>query len=301
MNSNSKAVKTVASTLAASVMISSCYNGHDFEDCMYGSFSENPTAKGIALLNVNESNLSETFQKKAVSIGEIVSTILSDTKEAKEFASNPDCYLALKEHDLKITLSEEEKRVLQAFSDEDIIKAVKEKDFNKFIKICNEKNYILPQTVELPAEEVRALFKSEKDYEDFVNTLNLGEGEVSTYSGLLVVGVAVVTVLYVIAATILEVGVAVQAVAAVDVEIGGVGESSYSATRSSSASTNVSALKIWTDNNGKISDNTFYSEIIEKQISTMTKGLQETLPEIDLEKIKSILRLQLEGHYGLRK
>lgn len=50
--------KTVVTTVATSVLISSCYNGHDFDDCIYGEFAENTQTRGLSLMDINESNLS---------------------------------------------------------------------------------------------------------------------------------------------------------------------------------------------------------------------------------------------------
>lgn len=301
MKNNTILTKTIATTLASSVMISSCYKGHDFDDCMYGSFAENPTKKGISLMNVNETNLSENFQKKALGIKEIVDLILSDKDEAMEFVSDPDTYLEVKQHDFKITLSESEKKVLLAFTDDNVIKAIKDNDFETFIKICNEKKYFIIQTIDGFDSDVRSLFKTDADYESFINTFDQGDGsEITTFSGFALTGVAIFAVLYVVAITMVEVGVAGHAVMALEVEIGGVGESSKTLANTMRIS-NEPVLKIWVDSNGKISDDIFYNQMIEKQISVMVSNYKNIYPEESMEKIKKVLRLQLEGHYGLRK
>ncbi len=288
--------KTVTTTVAASIMISSCYKEHDFEDCVYGPFAENPKTRGVALMDINESNLSEDFLIKARIISKIVNDILINPKEAEYFALNPDEYIKSKELGFKIILSDVEKRALLAFCDENIIKAVKEKDFENFIRISNEKNYFGLLSSKYSEPELRSIFKSDKDYDDFIELVGVNEN-LEAISPVIFAGVVAVVFLYVAVATIVELGVAVHAAAALSTAIGGVGEE----TKNNLSYTNEPILKIWTDNNGKISTEKFYSEVINKQVHTIVEKIEDKFPEVDEKKISNIIRLQLEGYYGLRK
>lgn len=299
--------KTVVTTVATSVLISSCYNGHDFDDCIYGEFAENTQTRGLSLMDINESNLSLDFQKKAHAINKIIQLILSEPQDAKEFASDPQEYLSIKELDFDITLSIKEKNALLAFCDNDVINAVKENNFRDFIKICNERKYITPQPFSTftTESELREIFKTEEEYENFITTMNINNDGLSTNSEFGVAFAALAVVAVAVAAILVEVGAAIQAVVYLDIEISGLGEASAKNNSNidiiSSTNTNDSVLKIWTDNNGKIGNDIFYSEMIEKQTNAIIDNYVNQFPNIDKDKFSKFVKLQLEGFYGLRK
>ena len=134
-------VKSVSGAVAASILVSSCLPGYDFDDSYYGPHADNLT-HGESFFELSESNLSEEFFHKLKAIQQIVETVLIDKKEARQFANNPTEYVASKEIHFNVVLHEAERRLLFAFADDDILKAVKMKNIETFLALCSEKGYI---------------------------------------------------------------------------------------------------------------------------------------------------------------
>lgn len=59
-------------------------------------------------------------------------------------------------------------------------------------------------------------------------------------------------------------------------------------------------LKIWTDNGNTIVYDEFYYEVIDKQVEELTKIILELFPNLDREYVENMIRINLEGYYGLR-
>ncbi|MBR2359415.1 MAG: hypothetical protein IKA75_03235 [Bacteroidaceae bacterium] len=66
---------------------------------------------------------------------------------------------------------------------------------------------------------------------------------------------------------------------------------------------NEPVLRIWTENNGMIGDDIFYTEIMDKQINLFMDLIEKefVLSQPAFDSIRNILRIQLEGYYGFRK
>ena len=79
-------VKSVSGAVAASILVSSCLPGYDFDDSYYGPHADNLT-HGESFFELSESNLSEEFFHKLKAIQQIVETVLIDKKEARQFAN----------------------------------------------------------------------------------------------------------------------------------------------------------------------------------------------------------------------
>ena len=177
-------VKSVSGAVAASILVSSCLPGYDFDDSYYGPHADNLT-HGESFFELSESNLSEEFFHKLKAIQQIVETVLIDKKEARQFANNPTEYVASKEIHFNVVLHEAERRLLFAFADDDILKAVKMKNI-----------------------------KTDEDYEEFMHLIENLDGYNPTTRA--VAGVPVV----VVAGALIFVGAAVIYAAAAGITVG---------------------------------------------------------------------------------
>ena len=84
-------------------------------------------------------------------------------------------------------------------------------------------------------------------------------------------------------------------------------ESVYTSSEVSSQRSTIGereqVLRIWTENNGLITSDVFYAELIDKQVNMYVEIIEKEFP-LSLEAsdaIRNILKIQLEGYYGLRK
>ena len=310
-------VKSVAGTVAASVLASSCSSDFNFDDCYYGPHADNLTC-GVSFIDLNESNLSTEFLYRLNAIQQIIETVLTDKKEARMFAKNPEEYVDSKELHFNLSLDEAERRLLLAFSDNDILNAVKERDIERFLSLCSEKGYIGIINEYNKPVDVRSMFKDDEEYESFLKLVEDING--SYLSTRALPGVTVVAVagylFYLGAAVLYAVAGAVTALAdlLVGVNVGvainesvSVNEMTYVNSETNSLRSTLNereqVLKIWTENNGLIASDVFYTELIEKQVNMFVEIIEkEFLISSDTsDAIRNVLRIQLEGYYGLRK
>jgi len=306
-------IKSITTAVSAGILASSCTNGYSFIDSFYGPHADN-TIEGISILNINESNLSDEFINKLKLIQRIVNTVVYNKKEARTFADNPHDYLATKEIDFDIELSDAEKRLLLALADKDIFRAVKSKNIEYFWSLCSERGYIgIINEYNMP-KNIRAMFKTDEDYDTFMNLIDsIDNYYPTTKSGVVGVPVAVVAgaVVYMGAAILyaaaLYVTVGIEGLVAIDVGFA-VNESVYvnserSERRSEIESITEPVIRIWTDNNGLISSSAFYSELIDKQTDLFMELVERELANssFSMEAIRNIIKIQFEGYYGLRK
>ena len=292
-------VKSVSGAVAASILVSSCLPGYDFDDSYYGPHADNLT-HGESIFELSESNLSEEFFHKLKAIQQIVETVLIDKKEARQFANNPTEYVASKEIHFNVVLHEAERRLLFAFADDDILKAVKMKNIETFLALCSEKGYIGVINEENKPENIRAMFKTDEDYEEFMHLIENLDGYNPTTRA--VAGVPVV----VVAGALIFVGAAVIYAAAAGITVAvnqAVYVNSETSVRSSAMEVNEPVLRIWTENNGLISSDAFYTEMIDKQVNLLMELIEKEFPisVSALDAVRDILKIQLEGYYGLRK
>ena len=304
-------VKSVSGAVAASILVSSCLPGYDFDDSYYGPHADNLT-HGESFFELSESNLSEEFFHKLKAIQQIVETVLIDKKEARQFANNPTEYVASKEIHFNVVLHEAERRLLFAFADDDILKAVKMKNIETFLALCSEKGYIGVINEENKPENIRAMFKTDEDYEEFMHLIENLDGYNPTTRA--VAGVPVV----VVAGALIFVGAAVIYAAAAGITVGAGTVAAYetgvavnqavyvnseTSVRSSAMEVNEPVLRIWTENNGLISSDAFYTEMIDKQVNLLMELIEKEFPisVSALDAVRDILKFQLEGYYGLRK
>lgn len=305
-------IKSVSTTVAAAILAPSCTDGYNFSDSYYGSHVEN-LIHGESLFNVSESNLSEEFLHKLKAIQQIIDTVLINRKEAKLFAKNPDEYIATKEIDFNIMLHEAERRLLSAFADDDILNAVKQSDVETFLSLCSERGYIGVINEYNKPENIRAIFKNDEDYESFMHLVENVDGHNLTTRAVAGVPVAVVAgaVFYMGAAVIYAAaaGVTVGVDALVAYEIGvAVNESMYVDSETNNLGTEVMGinepvLRIWTENNGMISSDVFYTEMVDKQANLFMELIEKefAMSPSASDAVRDILKIQLEGYYGLRK
>ncbi len=293
--------KVVIGAVSSSILAASCSKGYDFENSVYGPFADNKMTRGISLIDVEESNLSDEFVSRIEAVSSIVNLILTDKKEAKLFSKNTETYLASKELSLNITLTNQEKKLLVALSDEDIIKAVRNKDLQAFLNASNDKGYLRLSNEENGSIELRRMFKTEKSYDQFVKSiegLSLGQSSPEAMEALIAVAAVVVyiaagAVIYAAAATIAETYLAVHHKVAAWGTIPVNTSMPISVFREP-------VLKIWTDNNGPISDPNFYSELIDKQTSVFVNMLEAEFSNVDKHAVAELFKQQLEGYYGLK-
>jgi len=304
-------VKSVAGAVTASILISSCSKGYNFDDSYYGPHADNLT-RGESFFNLNESNLSEEFLHKLKAIHQIIETVVVDKKEARRFANNPDEYVASKELHFNVVLHEAERRLLFAFADDDILKAVKTKDIETFLSLCSERGYIGVINEYNKPENIRAMFKSDEDHEAFMHLIENLDGYNPTTRAVAGIPVAVVAgavffmgaaVIYAAAAGV-TVGVGTVAAYETGVAVNtSVYTNSETRSRSSAMSVNEPVLRIWTENNGMISSDVFYAEMIDKQANLIMELIEKefAISPSASDAVRDVLRIQLEGNYGLRK
>ena len=305
-------VKSVAGTVAASVLASSCSSDFNFEDSYYGPHADNLT-RGVSLIDLNESNLSEDFLYRLNAIQQIINTVLTDKKEARKFAKNPEEYVASKELHFNFSLDESELNLLLAFSDDDILEAVKRNDVEAFLSLCSERGYIgVVNELNRPID-VHSMFKNDEEYESFMKLINSIDG-INSSARSAVAGVTFLAVAGVV--VYLGAGLLYGAVSAVTAAVNGfvyydIGvtttESVYTSSEVSSQRSTIGereqVLRIWTENNGLITSDVFYAELIDKQVNMYVEIIEKEFP-LSLEAsdaIRNILKIQLEGYYGLRK
>lgn len=296
--------KSVAAVTAAGVLLQSCV-GYNFDDSYYGPHADN-LPQGHSFYSLEDSNLSEEFINRINAIQQIVNTLIADGKEARLFADNPDEYLASKESHFNITLLESEKKLLFALSDEDVLNTIKTKDIHSFLSLCNERGYLgLINECNKP-ENVRTYFKTDKDYEEFIAFVeNVGGNIAQTRSAvaglavLLVAGAAIfmgAAVIY--AVEVYVVGhMDVMAAQQVVVWTDGLEESTME-----DMFINDPTLRLWTENNGSISSDVFYAEMIDRQVNMFMEIIEKdvVIEPGTADAVRQILRIQLEGYYGLR-
>lgn len=326
--------KVVSGTVATSILISSCnIVEYNLDNSVYGSFAPNGT-KGVALIDISDTNLSADVVEKIKAISQIVNEIINNPNAAKSFAENPSIYLHGKELDFKINLSHEEKRLLMAFADKDMMNAIKEEDFESFLRIGKERGYI-GVIGNRTKEDLRSLFKSEEEYNKFMESIegsgtvlygapgapggsgmpgggNTGGGntggdnsgdENPGQPGPVVAGVAFVVA---VAGAIVYVGVESIGIAQVGVYlhvgvVGPPGEVGVPGQRSMPLNNREPVIKLWYDNNQPVEISDFYNEMIDEQIDVLTESVMKHYPEVDEYTLRGMLRTTLEGYYGLRK
>jgi hypothetical protein len=299
---NPKFSKAVLGTVAASITVSSCYNGHIFDDSLYGEFAENSTTKGLSVIDIRNSNLSDEFIRRSNIINDIINNILSNRSELVQFTNDQEKYLLSKELELNIELADYEKKLLIAFNDDEVIRAVKENNIESFLRICKEKEYIGVVNEKIKSEDLQAMFKTEEDYDNFLKMIDAeidDDGYIVQVVGVVALPVVVVAYMYLGAVTIAGVAVAAYAAAALSGPSVN-GERSIS-SHISKLLENEPVLRIWTDNNGVINSDVFYSEVIDKQVYSFREFIEKAFPETRFNKAIEIFRIQLEGYYGLRE
>lgn len=202
--------------------------------------------------------------------------------------------------------------MLLAFADDDVLSAVKTKDVEAFLSLCSERGYIGLINEYSKPENVRMMFKTDEDYEEFMDLIDSIDGYNISTKAVAGVPVAVVAgaVFYVGVAVVYAAGagitVGVEGLVAVDMAVAtseAVYVNSENSTKSKSMGDNEQALRIWTENNGMISNPIFYTELIDKQANLFMEIIEKefTISHSASESIANILRIQLEGYYGLRK
>lgn len=304
--------KSVAAATAAGVLLPSCV-GYNFDDSYYGPHADN-LPQGHSFYSLGDSNLSEEFINRLNAIQQIVNTIIADGNEARLFAENPDEYLASKESHFNITLLDPEKKLLFAISDEDVLNAIRTNDIHSFLSLCNERGYLGIINEYNKPDHFRSYFKTDKDYEEFIEFVKYVGGDIaqtrSALAGvvaLLVAGVAIfmgAAVVY--AAEVFVVGhMDVMAAQQVVVWTEGMDDEEVDeevANETMELFVNEPTLRLWTQNNGLISSDVFYSEMIDKQLNMFMEIIeQDVVMDPDTaDAVRQILRIQLEGYYGLR-
>lgn len=65
---------------------------------------------------------------------------------------------------------------------------------------------------------------------------------------------------------------------------------------------NDPTLRLWTENNGSISSDVFYAEMIDRQVNMFMEIIEKdvVIEPGTADAVRQILRIQLEGYYGLR-
>lgn len=211
-----------------------------------------------------------------------------------------------------IILHEAERRLLFAFADDDILNAVKTKDIETFLSLCSERGYIGIINEHNKPENIRAMFKTDEDHKTFMHLIgNLDGYNPATRA---VAGVTVT----IVAGAVFFVGAAVIYAAAAGITVGAGTVAAYetgiavnqaiytnseTSIRSSAMDVYEPVLRIWTENNGMIGNDVFYSEMIDKQANLLMELIEKEFPTSASasDAIRDILKIQLEGYYGLRK
>lgn len=299
-----KLKKNVVIATISGLLVSSCDN-HNLDDNIYGNFAENKS-ENVAFYSIEDSNLSESFFYHVNIFNSIIKDMMTNKEMADLFCTNPDEYLKIKKIPATFQITEEQKILIKAFCDEDVIEVVKENNLQKFITICKEKGYLNFRTRKLDNEinDYSIYFKDNEDFEKFKQyILDSGGEEIAPMAAIPAVTVGIGSV-----------AAALYAVAGVSAAVGenvvyyldfwwdsGEAQNAQMLTRLSSREP---VIKLWLNSsNSKVDYDMVYSEIIEKRVNEIMDIFYENCDsvEIDSHKLKELIRINLEGAYGLRK
>lgn len=303
-------IKVVTTVVTSSLLAQSCaiteYNTANNE---YGSFSPNLT-KGLNMVDISEINLSDEVVAKIKAVSSIVKEILLNKAEARAFAQNPSSYLAAKELSFHIVLSEDEKAVLMAFSDDDIIEAIKNNNIDSFMELCKERGYI-GAVKGNSVEDVKKCFKTEEDYNNFMRSMG---GNTPTLFGAPgapgagddgnegAIGMFVPFPVFVFLIAAIEVVAAAQLYFYVQVSvIGPPGQPGARSIQLQPLNDTEPVIKLWCDNNSVIETDELYKVVVDDEVDKITSITLKHYPEVDEYKLRSVLKLNLEGYYGYRR
>jgi hypothetical protein len=306
--------KSIAGLLMSSVLAASCAPGYNIDDNIYVSLAENQ-ALGKGMLDIIESGLADDVIHRSQQIASIIEDIYNNRDLARQFAENPNGFMATRSSDLGegITLSESERAFLLAFSDDEIMSAAKAGNASLFIKLASEKGYLsMAQTQSSSLEDIRPLFENEESYNEFVKKLkshpnyeDLIDSAVFVVFGPIFYIAAAVTI-YVLAETLVfvQVGLVFHLGVATETNAERVHEQQKSIDP---------VIRLYLDyENNYYHIDSLYEELIVKQadaivgiISESTKtNINTNIEATTTEQInltKKLVTANLEGYYGFRK
>lgn len=294
--------KATVGTVVASLLFSACTidkSSYNLKDGLYGEPTYGQTKKD--LLKLSEIGLSEELTHYINIINEIVADITISEESAKLFCEDTNKYLETKNFavqtkvgDIDFHLTEKDKKFLLAFTDKEIFGAVQNRDFEAFISLCIQKGYFsdVKEIITINYEDYRPFFNSNKDYERFVNTLNIINGIPQTRSEYNVdeecaIGVPIVAVGF----GAVEIGVVADKLAWI---------SGMETPRSIS---NEPALMVWYNENPSLTEDEqmlFYDEAIVSRVTSIVNVVSQEFPNVDTDVLQNFLILNFKAYYGLK-
>lgn len=203
---------------------------------------------------------------------------------------------------MNIEISEKEISLIRACSDKEMNEALRNRDFRHFLEVGYSKGYIGDIKNAFLNTQLSDYFNTEENYQEFLETVSErgGDAEMNPESVVCagVVFAVVVAVAYAFAGA--GMGAAAETLtvfhSVFSVKVAG----SNNPSQGTTLQAKEPALKIWTDNGNTIVYDEFYYEVIDKQVEELTKIILELFPNLDREYVENMIRINLEGYYGLR-
>lgn len=294
--------KVIAGVIATNVVITpSCVDGYRDSLNLYGPIALNNDI-GTALFDISETNLSKQLINNLEAITEILKIILNNEEKTNQFCSDPETFLKRHGLNLNIEISEKEISLIRACSDKEMNEALRNRDFRHFLEVGYSKGYIGDIKNAFLNTQLSDYFNTEENYQEFLETVSErgGDAEMNPESVVCagVVFAVVVAVAYAFAGAGMGAAAATLTVfhSVFSVKVAGSNNPSQGTTLQAKEPT----LKIWTDNGNTIVYDEFYYEVIDKQVEELTKIILELFPNLDREYVENMIRINLEGYYGLR-
>lgn len=313
--SKSIGTKIAMCTLIPGVLItSSCgsdepYNGS--EDRLYGTPAKN-LSRGQSFVLLDSIMLSTEYRAYVDVLSTSIEEIMQDQTIAIEFRNNPDLFLKkktdgiLKKTDIEVSISESDKLLLLAITDPLIQEKINNKDLKGFIQMCIQKGYMNPSLPKITDDYAR-FFKSQSDFDKFKNAFNVNiatsehalsrtieQESISNEAWGIVAGVVAGVV------GAVEAGVVFDQIAWVT----SLSEND-SVVNSRAANTIIQqepVMQLWfnSDPTAEIDENILYSEFVENRANFLIESLDDTYPQIDRNKLKEVIILNLQNYYGFK-
>lgn len=290
-----KSIKKVAKnavigTLCSSILASTSCTKYSLEGNIYGEFAPNEEM-GIKMIDLYETNLSNTFYREAEAVQRIIEELMNDPSAVEKLLNDPDAFYQEKQIAFQIELSPAQKQLFKAFADEKAISAIRDHDINGFIRICCERGYIAPQLYEsVNVDELRKYFQSDEDFDLFIKNYNL---EANTKSLLLAVPIVAVAIgLYLVGA----ITIAVYGTTAVW-EVAVIGKETIKKWFRDDGNNYDPCIRLFQDNEMPSLTEESSQEFIEEQARSVLNEIRDVIDPNYTEQAYKIIKNQLIGYY----
>lgn len=188
-----KSTKVMANALAASVLLTSCSQGGDFDYYLpqESSTSDCPETNGVPI----SLTLTEETRTALLQLEPLVQEIIENPSTAHEFAANPKLFCEKRNFPFSIDENDAVFKIILALGDNDINAAITASDFELFMQLCESKGLLDERQV----SNINVVFQSEEEQQIFESiALQLNGKSIETRSVAMVVVVSVVVALAIV-------------------------------------------------------------------------------------------------------